>query len=292
MTLTKRMLFFGAYSLGLLVIGLATVRGLFEYSQQNDYGSHVVLIPLVTLALIVQERKSVFSTLRIDWLPGIGVILAGSMLAMFSQLAAPSSNTGGQLSLAVAACLLLWVGGFVLLFGRSALRAALFPVCFLFFTVPIPPQLLASAIQVLKHGSTEVAAALFALTGTPNHREGFVFTLPSLVIEVADECSGIRSSIGLLLTSLLAGYMFLGNTWSRVFLLAVVLPITVFKNGVRIVSLALLAIHVDPGFIVGRLHHEGGIVFFLLALAMFMPVVGLLYRLETQRLNATRAPTR
>jgi exosortase len=292
MTLTKRMLFFGAYSLGLLVIGLATVRGLFEYSQQNDYGSHVVLIPLVTLALIVQERKSVFSTLRIDWLPGIGVILAGSMLAMFSQLAAPSSNTGGQLSLAVAACLLLWVGGFVLLFGRSALRAALFPVCFLFFTIPIPPQLLAGAIQVLKHGSTEVAAALFALTGTPNHREGFVFTLPSLVIEVADECSGIRSSIGLLLTSLLAGYMFLGNTWSRVFLLAVVLPITVFKNGVRIVSLALLAIHVDPGFIVGRLHHEGGIVFFLLALAMFMPVVGLLYRLETQRLNATRAPTR
>jgi exosortase len=286
------MLFFGAYSLGLLVIGLATVRGLFEYSQQNDYGSHVVLIPLVTLALIVQERKSVFSTLRIDWLPGIGVILAGSMLAMFSQLAAPSSNTGGQLSLAVAACLLLWVGGFVLLFGRSALRAALFPVCFLFFTIPIPPQLLAGAIQVLKHGSTEVAAALFALTGTPNHREGFVFTLPSLVIEVADECSGIRSSIGLLLTSLLAGYMFLGNTWSRVFLLAVVLPITVFKNGVRIVSLALLAIHVDPGFIVGRLHHEGGIVFFLLALAMFMPVVGLLYRLETQRLNATRAPTR
>lgn len=287
MTLAKRMAVFGLYSVGLLALGLPIVRGLFEYSQQNDYGSHVVLIPLVTLALIAQERKSVFSSIRVDWLPGLSIVLAGLALATVPQLSVDSSNAGGGLSIAVAALLLVWVGGFVLLFGRAALYAALFPICFLVFTVPIPPLVLATAIQVLKHASADVVAALFTLTGTPTHRDGFVFTLPSLVIEVADECSGIRSSIGLFLTSLLAGYLFLGSTWSRICLLAVVLPITVFKNGVRIVSLSLLAIHVDPGYIVGRLHHEGGIVFFLLALAIFMPVVGLLYRFETRSRLAT-----
>jgi exosortase len=287
MTIEKRLTLFGLYSLVLVLMCVQTVRSLFEYSRQNDYGSHVVLIPLVTLLLIAQERKSIFSSVRFDWVPGLLIALAGLGLATLPNLPATSSNAGAGLSLAVAAYLLIWIGGFIVLFGRVVLRAAIFPIGFLIFTVPIPPLLLAGAIQVLKHASADVVAALFALTGTPTHRDGFVFTLPSLVIEVADECSGIRSSIGLLLTSLLAGNLFLRNTWGRILLLVVVLPITVFKNGVRIVSLSLLAIHVDPGFIVGRLHHEGGIVFFLLALAIFMPVVGLLYRLEIRREAAT-----
>ena len=52
-----------------------------------------------------------------------------------------------------------------------------------------------------------------------------------------------------------------------------VFPLAMLKNGIRIVSLSLFATYVDPGFLTGRLHHEGGIVFFLLTLAMMAPLL-------------------
>jgi len=84
----------------------------------------------------------------------------------------------------------------------------------------------------------------------------------------------------LLLTSLLAGHTFLRTPWTKTVIVLAILPVTILKNGVRIVTLSLLAMHVDPGFLAGQLHHEGGIVFFLLALVMLAPVLFLLRRSE------------
>jgi exosortase/archaeosortase family protein len=53
------------------------------------------------------------------------------------------------------------------------------------------------------------------------------------------------------------------------------------KNGVRIATLTLLANYVDRDFLYGRLHHQGGIVFFLIGLASLLPVYWLLRRGET-----------
>src|SRR5262249_57722326 len=102
--------------------------------------------------------------------------------------------------------------------------------------------------------------------------EGYVCKLASWSMEIADECSGIRSSIALLLTTLLAGHLFLNRTSHRLLVVAAVLPIAIVKNGVRIVSLSLLATHVDPKFLTGQLHHDGGVVFFLLGLGLLMPL--------------------
>jgi hypothetical protein len=57
----------------------------------------------------------------------------------------------------------------------------------------------------------------------------------------------------------------------------------ILKNAIRIVALTLLSIHVDPGFLTGQLHHEGGIVFFLLALALMTPILLLLRGFELPR---------
>jgi exosortase len=174
-----------------------------------------------------------------------------------------------------------WIGGFLLAFGGTAFRAALFPLLFLLFTIPIPIPIVQVATLWLKTGSAAATAALFSLTGTPYLREGFVFSLPNVVIEVADECSGIRSSIALLLTALLAGHSLLTRAWARAVIVLAILPVSILKNGIRIAALTLLSIHVDPGFLTGQLHHEGGIVFFLLALGMLAPLVVALRRYET-----------
>jgi exosortase len=274
---SSRAIAFGIYSLCLVAGTVGVLRELVVLSRGNETASHVIAVPAVTLVLMFQSRERIFSNVR--WaLPGLGVIGLGLAALIWSTL---SPTHADALSIKVAGLVTAWVGGFYLFFGPAAFRAALFPLLFLGFTIPIPETVIAGATQVLKVGSTEAVAALFSVTGTPYFREGFVFSLPTFVIEVADECSGIRSTIALGLTGLLAGYAFLTRPWTKAFLLVVILPVTILKNGVRIVTLTLLAMHVDPSFLVGQLHHEGGVVFFVLGLGMLAPVVFLLRRLES-----------
>ena len=94
--------------------------------------------------------------------------------------------------------------------------------------------------------------------------------------------SGIRSTIALVMAALLAGQLLLRRPVHRLLVVIAVFPITVFKNGVRITTLSLLSVHVDPAFLAGRLHHDGGVVFFALALLMLLPFVLCLRRIGTR----------
>jgi exosortase len=275
-------LWFGVFTGCLFAGNIGVVRDLVDYSRSNATASHLIAVPFVTLALIYQNRESIFSSIRFAPVSGIGLVLAGLAFSLWGRFATGSGPLDGSLNLLVAGLVVSWVGGFLLFFGRSAARAALFPLLYLVFTIPIPAPLIDGATQILKKGSTETVAGLFTLTGTPYHRDGFVFSLPSFVIEVADECSGIRSTIALFLTGLLAGHVFLRDSWAKACIVAAVLPVTILKNGIRIVTLSLLAMHVDPGFLDGQLHHEGGIVFFVLGLLIFAPVLALLRKSETR----------
>ena len=93
----------------------------------------------------------------------------------------------------------------------------------------------------------------------------------------------ILRAIALLITTLLAGHLFLRSGWGKAALMLAALPLLVVKNGIRIVTLSLLSIYVDPSFLTGRLHQEGGIVFFLLALVILSPV--LLWLQKSERIG-------
>lgn len=165
---------------------------------------------------------------------------------------------------------------------------SLFPLLFLFFLVPIPTPV-ENALEIFfQHASAEVSEWFFGLTGTPQFRAGLTFQLPGLRIEVAQECSGIRSSFVLFITSLLAGHMFLRAPWRRWFLAAFVVPLGIIRNAFRIVSISLLTIHLDAKIIDGPLHHRGGPIFFLLSLVPFFLV--LLWLRRAERRNAADQP--
>jgi exosortase/archaeosortase family protein len=91
-----------------------------------------------------------------------------------------------------------------------------------------------------------------------------------------------------MLTSLLAGHMFLSTPWKKALLVIVILPLTVLKNGIRIVTLCLLAMRVDPSFLTGQLHHEGGIVFFMVTLLIVFPLFAWLCRNESESKYSAR----
>lgn len=141
-------------------------------------------------------------------------------------------------------------------------------------------KLLDWTIYFLQCGSTSVAHFLFRILGVPVLRQGFLLTVPGVTIEVAKECSGIRSSMALFITCVFAARLFLRTPWKKLIFVLLSIPLALLKNGVRIVTLTLLSIYVDPSFLTGRLHKQGGFIFFLLALAMLAPVLKLIEKSE------------
>ncbi|MBP2676455.1 MAG: eight transrane protein EpsH, partial [Deltaproteobacteria bacterium] len=136
-------------------------------------------------------------------------------------------------------------------------------------------------------GSAEVSYWVIRSVGVPIFRDGFLFTLPGLTVEVAEQCSGIRSGISLFLVGILAGHIFLKSGWRKLALAAAVVPITIAKNGLRIVTLSLLGAYVDRGVLRGPLHKAGGIPFFGVALVMLAVVLWALRRGESRKTPRT-----
>jgi exosortase len=135
--------------------------------------------------------------------------------------------------------------------------------------IPIPTLFMDRIIYFLQAASAEATHLLFIVTGIPFSREGFTFHLPGMNIEVAKQCSGIRSSLGLFITGILASHLFLKTGYRKVMTALLVFPITVFKNGIRITTLSALAVYVDEKFITQSfLHHSGGFIFYIPALLL------------------------
>ena len=151
-------------------------------------------------------------------------------------------------------------------FGSEWMRAAAFPVAFLIFMVPLPDAAVNWLELTLVAASADAAAWMFRVTGTPMFREGTILTLPGIVLEVARECSGIRSTVVLFMTSVLASNLFLQSTSRRIALVAFVIPLAIARNGFRILVIGLLCVHIGPHMIDSFIHHRGGPIFFALSL--------------------------
>ena len=276
----KAHLAFGALVAISAIVFWRTLSAWFAYSLHNPSGSHIVLIPLVSVFLIFRERQQIFSRVRPSIVAGITLVLLGIALHWTATRNPPSPQGDDWLSVAALAILLIWVGGFLASYGFAAVREAAFPLLFLLLMVPLPEQFLNWTIELLQRGSTEISYLLFNMLGVPALKQGFVISVPGISIEVAAECSGIRSSLALLITCLLAAHLYLRTPWKIAVFILLVLPLSIIKNGIRIVTLTLLSLYVDPRFLTGSLHREGGFVFFLLALLLLFPVFLWLERSE------------
>src|SRR6266404_59088 len=283
-SLSRRVLYFAGWIVATCLLFLRPLVAFVTYSLSNDNASHLVLIPVIAAWLLYLERDRIFKLLAPAGRTASLFFGAGTALALLALFAGPHWSALNQLSVYVLGLILLWIAGFALFFGRPALQGARFPLSFLLLTIPIPDVVLDKSIYLLQKGSAEIAAVLFDWTGVPVLRDGFVFHLAHVNIEVARECSGIRSSLALLILAILVAHFYLKTFWKQVILVVAGLFVMILKNGVRIVTLTLLASYVDPGFLYGKLHHQGGVVFFLLGLLMLAPLLWFLERSEPKEI--------
>jgi exosortase len=256
------------------------LRDLVLISFHSDTFSYIPFIPIISAYLFHVDRRHIFSQKKSYSAAGLIPISIGILVLLIVGKRTASPDHFGYLSIAAISMLLIWIGGFTLCYGIKSLRAAAFALLFLFFMVPIPANVLDKFILVLQTASAEAAYGFLKAMGVPVVRDGFVFHLPSLNIEVAKECSGIRSALSLVITGLVAGKLFLRTRWARTLLVIAIVPITILKNGFRIAALSVLGVYVDKRILGSELHRNGGVLFFILALLLVWWVIALLGKAE------------
>ncbi len=276
----RRFLFYGLWLVLSVAFFWKPCVALVRFSLVNDNASHVVLIPFISAWLIYREQKQIFRRLSFEYSLA-GALFTISAVTYIWTIRSPASwpQADGLAGYSLA-LVFFWISGFVLFFGRAATKNGRFPLLFLFLTIPLPDGLLKPSIYFLQKGSADITEMIFDLVGVPALREGLVFHLAHVNIEVARECSGIRSSIALLILALLVAHFAFRPFWKKAVFVVAGLLMMLIKNGIRIATLTLLANYVNRDFLYGRLHRQGGIAFFLIGLALLLPVYWLLRRGE------------
>jgi exosortase C (VPDSG-CTERM-specific) len=268
-SLHRRLLGFLLFTAALVAAFGGILTRLMIHAAGSELHSHIILIPLVSAYLLYLRRADLPNEYpssagwsAVPLVMGIAALIAASASGVFHR----SLSHNDYLALMTLSFVCFLAAGGFLWLGRKWMAAAAFPFAFLSFMVPMPDGMADALETASKLASTEAANLFFNVTGTPVFRTGTVFQLPTITIEVAQPCSGIRSSWVLFITSLLAANLFLKSTWRRALLVCFVLPLGIVRNGFRVWVIGMLCIHIGPQMIHSVIHHRGGPLFFALSL--------------------------
>lgn len=270
---------FGLWLIVITFIHFSLISSLISMSLHNEYYSHIPVIPFIAMYLIYNNRLNIFSG-KFTGHPNLA-LLPLLILIILGIVYRDDNFTGiffRSILLMSTVITIFWYS-----YGPKSFRKGVYPLFFLYLAVPLPLFVIERIVSFLQLWTTELTTLFFNLGPMPFNRSGFIFHFPHLTIEIAEQCSGIRSSIALLLTVLIASYLFLKSYKSRIILILFVIPLAILKNSIRVFTLTYMSIYIDPEYLRdGSLHSRGGIVFFLLTLIILAGVLVLLKRREKQ----------
>jgi exosortase len=230
--------------------------------------SHGFFVPLFSAFVIWQERDRLARiTPQPSW-AGLIVLLAALGMLVVGRL-------GAELFLDRSSLLLLLAGVVILFLGWNLFRAVLFPWAFLVLMIPIPTIVFNQITFPLQLLASKVAATVLPVLGVPILREGNVINLPSMALEIAEACSGIRSLMSLVTLAIIYGYLMEKRLWVRWLLALASVPIAVAANSIRIIGTGLLVQYWDVEKAEGYFHASWGWIIFVVSLVMLYALHGL-----------------
>jgi len=100
----------------------------------------------------------------------------------------------------------------------------------------------------------------------PVHLYGTTIEIPEYTFEVAQACSGLKSSIAMSALAALFAYMIVAPMWKRVLVFAAGLPVALVANAARISFTLMLGKAFGTEAAEGFFHSVSGIMVFLIGL--------------------------
>ena len=223
--------------------------------------SHGFLIPLFSGLVVWQKRKQLGAVQPSPSWFGL-VVIAGSLAMLVVGV------LGAELFLSRTSFVFLLAGLVIYFYGWGYFRILLFPWAFLFFMIPIPAIIFNQIAFPLQFLAAKMASSLLSTVGVPVLRDGNIIQLPTMTLEVAEACSGIRSLMSLGALAVIFGYLVETRNLPRVILALSSIPIAVAANSMRIMGTGLLGNYWDPDKAQGFFHEFEGWVIFVSSLVM------------------------
>jgi len=270
----------GALGLALVWIGFcyydtaAAMVGIWERSETFAHGFVVAPISLWLIWRIRARLRSIpprpswivfplLATAGFGWLLGqVGAVNAITQFAFVAMLV-----------LAVPAIL-----------GMRVTREMMFPLGFLFFSVPFGEFLL----PTLMSHTADFTVLAIRESGVPVYREGLQFVIPTGRWSIVEACSGIRYLIASLMVGTLFAYLNYTTLWRRLAFVGVAIAVPIVANWLRAYMIVMLGHLSDNRIATGVDHIIYGWLFFgIVMLVMF--AIGARWR-EPDRAAVTSAP--
>lgn len=246
---------------GIAVMTLPTLIALARGPWSIESGVHGPIVVATGGWLIARRLPEIRAYRR----PGkFNLAMAGLIVAI------PTYAFGRAydfISIETAALLLAMISVAYYYLGPVVIRMLWFPIFYLGFIIPIPGWVLDTVTQPLKLLVSEVVTSGLAATGYPVARVGVTIYVANYQLLVEDACAGLNSLVSLSAIGLFYVYMLRGSNWRYSFLLlALVVPIAIAANMIRVAALVLITYHYGNAAAQGYLHNFAGMVTFTSAL--------------------------
>jgi exosortase len=249
-----------ALTLGLYAPMLYGMAG--DWYHDANY-SHGFLVPFIAGYFLWRNRRRLLESELAPSLFGLPLVVLALCLLLAATL-------GNELFTGRASLLLLVTGMVLFLFGRRALAAAWLPIAYLLFMVPLPYLLYDSFAFPLKQLVSYLSVEALQSLGVTVLREGNVIMFPSVSLEVADACSGVRSVLSLLALSVAYAFYLPLTSRCRLLVVLAALPLSVVGNALRVILTGLLAQRWGSAAAQGLFHECAGLAVFALTLALLL----------------------
>lgn len=252
----------------------------YHWTHELDW-SHGPIIPLFSVYLLYLHWGKIQRTpVRHTW---VGLVLLVAALGIYQYTLWGVTF----LSIRPVAMLVAVLGIGVFLCGVPVLRYAWLPWLYLFFAIPLPKRLYLALTEPLRQIAATAATSILGLIPDLDiHRVGstieFMYRGSVGQLEVADACSGMRSTITLLAIGVAVTFMTPRPTWQRIIMLLSCVPIAMFCNLIRVIVTSLLYIFVDPSWAEGTPHMVLGLVMMMVAFLLFQFLGWLLQHLVVE----------
>jgi exosortase len=266
------------FLLGMAAIFVPTMFDVARLTWTTEQGGHAPIIVATGGWALWREFKIAEGRAH----PGnalIGALLFGACLVLYVV-----ARITGILEIEGLAMYGAIVAAFYLLVGGALLRALWFPILYLAVALPPPDQVVTFLTQPLKIGISQSAVSLLHQLGYPIASSGVTIQIANYQLLVAAACAGLNSIISLSAICLFYVYLRHKSDWvAFVTVAALVVPVAIFSNFMRVLTLILVTYYFGEAAGQGFIHDFAGLTVFMIALLLIFGLDALFTRIREQR---------
>ena len=267
------------FVVGLLAFVIPTMQFVVSEGWTGETGAHAPIILATGLWLLyhtLANSREAFTAPDPKYpLMMLALALPAYVISRITQIV----EIEGYL---MYACLIIVLYSFI---GLEGMKRCWFPLVYLAFVFPPPETIVAAITLPLKLWISQAAVFALNIVGYPIGAQGVTIAIGQYQLLVAAACAGLNTILSLSAISLFYAYVLHRAQPRYVALLAaLVVPVALFANFVRVLILILLTYHFGEATGQGFMHNFAGIFMFAVALGTMF---GLDIFLQSRRSKGT-----